>query len=86
MLLLVVIKCLRWESATIAFPRLCVVGFSIAQPFLIGKVVAVLQQTSLLSQDMGYALIAATAIVFTGIAVSYLMSIRSVKSKTYILF
>ncbi|CAI7567217.1 unnamed protein product [Penicillium crustosum] len=69
-LLLAVIKCLRWEIATIAFPRLCVVGFSIAQPFLIGKVVAVLQQTSLLSQDMGYALIAATAIVFTGIAVS----------------
>lgn len=86
MLLLAVIKCLRWEIATIAFPWLCVVGFSIAQPFLIGKFVAVLQQTSLLSQDMGYALIAATAIVFTGIAVSYLMSIRSVKSKTYILF
>ncbi|KAJ5285483.1 ABC transporter [Penicillium chrysogenum] len=69
-LLLAVIKCLRWEIATIAFPRLCVVGFSIAQPFLIGKVVTVLQQTSSLSQDMGYALIAATAIVFTGIAVS----------------
>lgn len=85
-LLLAVIKCLRWEIATIAFPRLCVVGFSIAQPFLIGKIVTVLQQTSSLSQDMGYALIAATAIVFTGIAVSYLMSIHSVKSKTYILF
>ncbi|CAG8893204.1 unnamed protein product [Penicillium egyptiacum] len=69
-LLLAVLKCLRWEIATIAFPRLCVVGFSIAQPFLIGKVVAVLQQTSSLSQDMGYGLIAATAIVFTGIAVS----------------
>lgn len=35
---------------------------------------------------MGYALIAATAIVFTGIAVSYLMLICGVKSKTYILF
>ena len=69
-LLLAVIKCLRWEIATIAFPRLCVVGFSIAQPFLIGKVVTVLQQTDPLSQNMGYGLIAATAIIFTGIAVS----------------
>ncbi|OQE14835.1 hypothetical protein PENFLA_c035G01769 [Penicillium flavigenum] len=69
-LLLAVVKCLRWEIATIAFPRLCVVGFGIAQPFLIGKVVTVLQQTGSLSQDMGYGLIAATAIVFTGIAVS----------------
>ncbi|PKY09063.1 putative ABC transporter [Aspergillus campestris IBT 28561] len=69
-LLVAVIKCLRWEIATIALPRLCVVGFSIAQPFLIGRVVTVLQQTSPLSQEMGYALIAATAIVFTGIAVS----------------
>ncbi|KAJ5554087.1 hypothetical protein N7513_004046 [Penicillium frequentans] len=69
-LLLAVIKCLRWEMATIAFPRLCVVGFSIAQPFLIGKFVTVLQETTPLSQDMGYGLIAATAIVFTGVAVS----------------
>lgn len=69
-LLLAVIKCLRLEIATIAFPRLCVVGFSIAQPFLIGKFVTVLQQKDSLSQDMGYGLIAATAIVFTGIAVS----------------
>lgn len=69
-LLLAVIKCLRVEIATIAFPRLCVVGFSIAQPFLIGKFVTVLQQTNSMSQDMGYGLIAATAIVFTGVAVS----------------
>jgi ATP-binding cassette subfamily C (CFTR/MRP) protein 1 len=69
-LLLAVIKCLRWEIATIALPRLCVVGFSIAQPFLIGKVVTVLQQSSSLSQNVGYGLIAATAIVFTGLAVS----------------
>ena len=83
---LAVIKCLRWEIATIAIPRLCVVGFSIAQPFLIVKVVTVLQQTSPLSQDMGYGLIGATAIVFSGIAVSSLMSNHTVKSKTYIFF
>lgn len=70
-LLFAVIRCLRWEIAAIAFPRLCVVGFSIAQPFLIGKVVTVLQQTDMLSLNMGYALTGATAIIFIGIAVSY---------------
>ncbi|KAJ6175652.1 hypothetical protein N7485_002566 [Penicillium canescens] len=69
-LLWAVIKCLRWEIATIAFPRLCVVGFGIAQPFLIGKVVSVLQRTDSFSIDISYGLIGATAIVFTGIAVS----------------
>ncbi|KAJ5925239.1 hypothetical protein N7454_007878, partial [Penicillium verhagenii] len=69
-LLFAVIKCLRSEIATIAIPRLCVVGFSIAQPFLIGKCVTILQETTSLSENMGYGLIAATGIVFTGIAVS----------------
>ncbi|KAJ5117114.1 hypothetical protein N7526_011223 [Penicillium atrosanguineum] len=69
-LLWAVIKCLRWEMVAIAFPRLCVVGFSIAQPFLIGKVVSVLQRTDSFSLDTSYGLIGATAIVFVGIAVS----------------
>ena len=69
-LLWAVLKCLRWEMATIAFPRLCVVGFSIAQPFLIGKLVTVLQKTGSTREEIGYGLIAATAIVFVGIAVS----------------
>ncbi|KAJ5218037.1 uncharacterized protein N7498_000136 [Penicillium cinerascens] len=69
-LLWVVIKCLRWEMVKIAFPRLCVVGFSIAQPFLIGKVVSDLQRTASFSLNISYGLIGATAIVFVGIAVS----------------
>jgi hypothetical protein len=71
-LLLAVINCLRWEMVGIAFPRLCVVGFSIAQPFLVGKVVTVLEQNNSFSLDMGYGLIGATAIVFIGVAVSYI--------------
>ncbi|KAJ5113968.1 hypothetical protein N7456_002502 [Penicillium angulare] len=63
------IKSLRWEMIAIAFPRLCVVGFSIAQPFLIGRVVSVLEESDALSLKMSYGLVAATAIVFTGIAV-----------------
>ncbi|KAF7592270.1 hypothetical protein BBP40_000472, partial [Aspergillus hancockii] len=69
-LLLAAVKCLRWEIVRIAFSRLCVVGFSIAQSFLVGRVVTLLELTDSLSLDMSYGLIGATAIVFTGIAVS----------------
>ncbi|RAQ42669.1 ABC transporter [Aspergillus flavus] len=68
-LLLAVISCLRWEIVRVAFPRICVVGFSIAQPFLVGKVVTILEQSDSFSLDKGYGLIAATGIVFTGVAV-----------------
>ncbi|KAE8407397.1 multidrug resistance-associated protein [Aspergillus pseudonomiae] len=68
-LLLTVISCLRWEILTIAFPRICVVGFSIAQPFLVGKTVTILEQNDSFSLDKGYSLIGATAIVFIGVAV-----------------
>lgn len=91
-LLLAVIKCLRWEIVGLAFPRLCVVGFSIAQPFLVGKVTTVLQQTDSLSLDKGYGLIGATALIFIGVAVSYLFLATlacfrpSCKESTNILF
>jgi ATP-binding cassette subfamily C (CFTR/MRP) protein 1 len=85
-LLLAVIKCLRWEILGIAFPRVCVVGLSIAQPFLIGEVVTILQQTDPFSQDMGYGLIAATAVIFTGIAVRNPISSHTTKSSTHIPF
>ncbi|KAK6823240.1 hypothetical protein RU639_006093 [Aspergillus parasiticus] len=68
-LLLAVISCLRWEIVRVAFPRICVVGFSIAQPFLVGKVVTILEQNDSFSLDKGYGLIGATAILFTGVAV-----------------
>jgi ATP-binding cassette, subfamily C (CFTR/MRP), member 1 len=71
-LLLAVVNCLQWEIVGIAFPRLCVVGFSIAQPFLVGRIVNVLQQTDMLSLDIGYGWIGATIIVFIGIAVCYI--------------
>jgi hypothetical protein len=70
-LMLAIVKCLRWEILGIAMPRLAVIGFSVAQPFIVGRVVDVLQETDSLSLDMGYGLIGATAIVFIGIAVCY---------------
>lgn len=68
-LMLAIVKCLRWEIIGIAVPRLAVIGFSVAQPFIVGRVVDVLQETDSFSLDMGYGLIGATAIVFIGIAV-----------------
>ncbi|CAI7591777.1 unnamed protein product [Penicillium manginii] len=69
-LMFAIVKCLRWEILGIAMPRLAVIGFSVAQPFIVGRVVDVLQETDSLSLDMGYGLIGATAIVFIGIAVT----------------
>lgn len=61
------IKCLRWEIAAIAFPRLCVVGFSIAQPFLIGRVVSLLQGSGTLPLEMGYGVIGAPPLSLLGL-------------------
>lgn len=68
-LLLAIVNCLRWDIAAIVFPRLALIGFSIAQPFLVGKTVTFLEQTDS-SVNIGYGLIGATAIVFIGVAVS----------------
>jgi ATP-binding cassette subfamily C (CFTR/MRP) protein 1 len=70
-LLVAIIKCLRWDIAAIALPRLGLVGFSIAQPFLIGKIVTYLESTES-NPNIGYGLIGATAIVFIGAAVSHM--------------
>lgn len=68
-LMFAIVQCLRWEIIGIALPRLAVIGFSVAQPFIVGRVVDVLNETSSVSLDKGYGLIGATAIVFIGIAV-----------------
>ncbi|KAE8342586.1 hypothetical protein BDV24DRAFT_173847 [Aspergillus arachidicola] len=68
-LLLVVLKCLRREIWQLPYLGFFVVGLSIAQPFIIGRAVVVLQQADRKSLNMGYGLIGAFAIVFIGIAV-----------------
>ncbi|KAJ5356748.1 ABC transporter integral membrane type 1 [Penicillium concentricum] len=68
-LLLAIVNCLRWDIAAIIFPRLALIGFNIAQPFLVGKTVTFLEQTES-SLNIGYGLIGAITIVFIGIAVT----------------
>ncbi|EIT78835.1 multidrug resistance-associated protein/mitoxantrone resistance protein, ABC [Aspergillus oryzae 100-8] len=70
-LFLALIKCIRWEIAKIVVPRLCVVIFNMAQPFLLSRAIVYFGSTgSRLPQDTAGDLIRDSAIVFIGIAIS----------------
>jgi hypothetical protein len=60
---------LRWSALSPVPARLCYGGFVFAQPFLIHRATQYLGQPSA-NQDTGYGLIAATACIYIGIAVS----------------
>jgi hypothetical protein len=52
------------------FPRLCLLGFTFAQPFLINQtVIFVSQSVEEATQNTGYGLIGAFALVYIGLAV-----------------
>ena len=58
-----------------AFPRVCLIGFTFAQPFLISRVLHLLAQSDPDSREAandGYGLIGATALIYLGLAVSTL--------------
>ena len=59
---------LRWPLFKTILPRLCLIGFNYSQPFLIGKAVTYVGQKGA-SQNYGYGLIGATALVYLGMAV-----------------
>lgn len=51
-------------------PRLCMIGFTYAQPFLISRAIdLMLEPRNTMSNNEGYGLIAATALIYLGIAV-----------------
>ncbi|KAF8857368.1 putative multidrug resistance protein [Acephala macrosclerotiorum] len=59
---------LRYSLAMIVFPRLCLIGFTYAQPFLITSAINyVSQPASEQNKNDGYGLIGATALVYLGI-------------------
>ena len=65
-------SCLRWELIAVVIPRLCLIGFSYAQPFLISRVIVYVSGTGPETNDeknAGYGLIAATGLIYVGIAV-----------------
>lgn len=62
----------RWSLLAGVFPRLCVTGFTYAQPFLINTLINYLESSDPnFARNDGYGLIAAYIIVFFGAAVSY---------------
>ncbi|KNG80251.1 hypothetical protein ANOM_010973 [Aspergillus nomiae NRRL 13137] len=70
-LFLALIKCIRWEIAKVAVPRLCLLIFNMAQPFLLSRVVVYFGPTdSGLSQNTGGDLIRDFIIVLIGTAIS----------------
>ncbi|KAG9243909.1 putative ATP-binding cassette transporter [Calycina marina] len=61
----VLLNVLRREVAVIVFPRLCLIGFTFAQPFLISRIISwISQPNSSLVQNEGYSLIAATFLIY----------------------
>jgi ATP-binding cassette subfamily C (CFTR/MRP) protein 1 len=71
---LVVCRALWWPILQIIIPRLFLVGFTFAQPFLITSALDLLiQPHNQVTRDQGYGLIGATALVYVGLAVSTLL-------------
>ncbi|OJJ96983.1 hypothetical protein ASPACDRAFT_1882742 [Aspergillus aculeatus ATCC 16872] len=70
-LLVALFHCLKWPLLQTVVPRLCLVGFTFAQPFLITRVISYVSDAGQ-TQDKsdGYGLIAATGLVYLGIALS----------------
>ncbi|CAG7967353.1 unnamed protein product [Penicillium nalgiovense] len=62
--------CFWWEFLTVAFPRVCMIGFNFAQPFMITAVLVNTEDPIILeSWNRGYGLIGATFLIYLGLAV-----------------
>ncbi|KAG4423435.1 hypothetical protein IFR04_003402 [Cadophora malorum] len=61
--------CFRWNLLAAAFPRLCMIGFNFAQPFLITSAIENLKKPKARKSD-GYGLIGAAFLIYLGIAMS----------------
>ncbi|KAF4342275.1 multidrug resistance [Fusarium beomiforme] len=70
-LMFTVLRTLKWPALSIVFPRLCFIGFTFCQPFLISATLTWAENDSN-SDDMsqGYGLIGAWFLVFMGLAVT----------------
>ena len=64
------LHCLRWPLLSIILPRLCLIAFTFCQPFLITRAIDYVSETgNNATRNDGYGLIAATALVYSGLAV-----------------
>ncbi|CAG8909081.1 unnamed protein product [Penicillium egyptiacum] len=59
--------CFWWEFLTVAFPRVCMIGFNFAQPFMITAVLVYIEDPiTPESWNRGYGLIGATFLIYIG--------------------
>lgn len=62
--------CFRWNLLAVVFPRLCIIGFTFAQPFLITAAIQYLEAPdSTENKNHGYGLIGAAFLIYLGLAV-----------------
>ncbi|KUJ15876.1 putative multidrug resistance protein [Mollisia scopiformis] len=65
------IKTLKWPILSTVFPRLCLIAFNYSQTFLISRLISFVGDPSTAqNKNDGYGLIAAGALIYTGIALS----------------
>jgi len=63
------IRAFRWPLLSILIPRAALIGFSFAQPFLITRCISLLSEAETHENtNIGYGLIAATFLIYVGIA------------------
>jgi ATP-binding cassette subfamily C (CFTR/MRP) protein 1 len=73
-LLVTTAKSFRWSILAGVFPRLCMTGFTYAQPFLINTLINYIESPDPdVNINRGYGLIGAYMLVFFGAAVSCLI-------------
>ncbi|KAE8369715.1 hypothetical protein BDV27DRAFT_152796 [Aspergillus caelatus] len=61
---------LRWNLFSVAVPRLCMIGFNFAQPFLITTAINYMDESEPHNKNVKYGLIGATFLIYFGIAIS----------------
>ena len=70
---------LKWALLGPVPARVCLIGFNYSQPFLVTRVIDFVDQpVTPNSKNIGYGLIGATALIYTGLAVSDHQSIPAI--------
>jgi ATP-binding cassette subfamily C (CFTR/MRP) protein 1 len=81
MLPLASFSCFRSEVISVIPARLFLIGFNYAQPFLFARAIKLLAEPSdQITENYGYGLIAATGIIYVGIAVSSRTPFESIRA------
>ena len=71
-LALALLRAFKTQLFVIQLPRLALVGFSIAQPLLVNATLSYMVNSAMEAPQTGYGLITASAVTYTGVAVSFI--------------